>query len=64
LALYISKLRGEEGDNEAPYVKQTEALLKSDKKDTVYAELAKDASTFLIENDRGKKKKSVNCSTL
>lgn len=51
MARYISKLRGEESDN---YVKQTEELLKSDKKDTVYAELAKDASTFLIENDRGK----------
>jgi translation initiation factor 3 subunit M len=52
-------LRGEEGDIEASYVKQTEALLKSDKKDTVYAELAKDASTFLIENDRGKTVKII-----
>jgi translation initiation factor 3 subunit M len=46
-------LRGEEGDNEAPYVKQLESLLKSDKKDTVYVELAKDASILLTENHRG-----------
>ncbi|KAI8646480.1 hypothetical protein BD408DRAFT_359834 [Parasitella parasitica] len=52
LALYISKLRGEEGDSDAPYVQKIEALYKSDKKDTVYAELAKDASILLIENDR------------
>lgn len=52
LAVFISKLRGEEGDNEAPYVKQLESLLKSDKKDTVYVELAKDASILLTENHR------------
>ncbi|CEP11129.1 hypothetical protein [Parasitella parasitica] len=52
LALYISKLRGEEGDSEAPYVQHIETLYKSDKKDTVYAELAKDASILLTENDR------------
>jgi translation initiation factor 3 subunit M len=48
-------LRGEEGEAEAPYVKQTEAVLKSDNKDSVYVELAKDASIFLTENDRGTK---------
>lgn len=53
LAIYIAKLRGEEGSNEAPYVKQTEALIKSDKKDTVFVELAKDASILLTENDKG-----------
>lgn len=52
LAIYIAKLRGEEGSNEAPYVKQTEALIKSDKKDTVFVELAKDASILLTENDK------------
>ncbi|KAF1805291.1 hypothetical protein V8B55DRAFT_1381061 [Mucor lusitanicus] len=52
LALYISKLRSEEGDAQAPYVQHIEALYKSDKKDTVYAELAKDASILLTKNDR------------
>lgn len=52
LALYISKLKGEEGDAEAPYVQHIDSLYKSDKKDTVYVELAKDASIFLTENDR------------
>ncbi|KAG2199447.1 uncharacterized protein EV154DRAFT_502821 [Mucor mucedo] len=51
LALYISKLRNEQGDNEAPYVKGVEALVKSDK-EAVYVQLAKDASIFLTENDR------------
>jgi translation initiation factor 3 subunit M len=46
-------LRGEQGDSEAPYVKQMEALVKSDKKDSVYVELAKDASVLLTENHRG-----------
>lgn len=45
-------MRGEEGDSQAPYVQQVEALYKSDKKDTVYTELAKDASVLLTENDR------------
>ncbi|KAI9478473.1 MAG: hypothetical protein EXX96DRAFT_571021 [Benjaminiella poitrasii] len=49
LSLYISKLRGE--DNES-YAQQIDSLYKSDKKDTVYAELAKDASVFLTENDK------------
>lgn len=53
LATYIAKLRGEEGEAESAYVKQTEALVKSDNKHTVYAQLAKDASVFLTENDRG-----------
>ncbi|RCH93104.1 hypothetical protein CU097_000691, partial [Rhizopus azygosporus] len=34
LALYISKLKGEEGENEAPYVQHIKAILASDKKDT------------------------------
>ena len=53
LALYISKLKGEEGENEAPYVQHIKAILASDKKDTVFTEIAKDASIFLTENDRG-----------
>ncbi|KAG1239241.1 hypothetical protein G6F68_018680 [Rhizopus microsporus] len=53
LALYISKLKGEEGENEAPYVQHMQTLLSSDKKDTVVTELAKDASIFLTENDKG-----------
>ncbi|KAL4207445.1 hypothetical protein CU097_015690 [Rhizopus azygosporus] len=52
LALYISKLKGEEGENEAPYVQHIKAILASDKKDTVFTEIAKDASIFLTENDR------------
>ncbi|KAG1051293.1 hypothetical protein G6F46_005688 [Rhizopus delemar] len=52
LALYISKLKGEEGENEAPYVQHIQTLLSSDKKDTVVTELAKDASIFLTENDK------------
>ncbi|KAG1317347.1 hypothetical protein G6F62_012945 [Rhizopus arrhizus] len=52
LALYISKLKGEEGENEAPYVQHMQTLLSSDKKDTVVTELAKDASIFLTENDK------------
>ncbi|KAI9363239.1 hypothetical protein BD770DRAFT_424915 [Pilaira anomala] len=49
LALYISKLRGEEGSDKAPYVQQIESDLK---KDSVYVQLAKDASIFLTENDK------------
>lgn len=49
LALYISKLRGEEGSEKAPYVQQIESDLK---KDSVYVQLAKDASIFLTENDK------------
>ncbi|RCH84856.1 hypothetical protein CU098_004215, partial [Rhizopus stolonifer] len=52
LAIYISKLRDEEGENEAPYVKHIESILKSEKKDDVYDEIIKDASIFLTENDR------------
>ncbi|CEG71263.1 Putative Eukaryotic translation initiation factor 3 subunit M [Rhizopus microsporus] len=52
LALYISKLKGEEGENEAPYAQHIKAILASDKKDTVFTEIAKDASIFLTENDR------------
>ncbi|OBZ89096.1 Eukaryotic translation initiation factor 3 subunit M [Choanephora cucurbitarum] len=52
LAIYISKLRDEEGEKEAPYVKHIESILKSDKKDAVYAEIAKDASILLTEGDR------------
>lgn len=44
-------MRNEQGDIEAPYVKQVDALVKSDK-DAVYVQLAKDASIFLTENDR------------
>ncbi|KAI7903045.1 uncharacterized protein BX663DRAFT_454389 [Cokeromyces recurvatus] len=49
LALYISKLRGEEDE---AYVQQIKSLFNSDKKEAVYAELVKDASIFLTENDK------------
>ncbi|KAI8875186.1 PCI-domain-containing protein [Backusella circina FSU 941] len=52
LAVYIANLKDEQGDLEAPYVKHIDALLKSDKKDTVYAEIAKDASILLTENNK------------
>ncbi|CAO3700065.1 unnamed protein product [Rhizopus microsporus] len=39
-------------ENEAPYVQHIKAILASDKKDTVFTEIAKDASIFLTENDR------------
>lgn len=45
-------MRNEQGDIEAPYVKQVEALVKSENKDSVYVQLAKDASIFLTENDK------------
>ncbi|KAI8391440.1 uncharacterized protein BYT42DRAFT_556858 [Radiomyces spectabilis] len=51
LAYYISKLRGEEGDEEAPYMKEVASLLESDKKDDIYCKLAKDASVFLTVID-------------
>ncbi|KAL0095739.1 hypothetical protein J3Q64DRAFT_1711151 [Phycomyces blakesleeanus] len=51
LASYISKLRGEEGKEEA-YVKEIKALLASDKKSEVYTKLAKDSSVLLTENDK------------
>jgi translation initiation factor 3 subunit M len=51
--VYIANLKNEQGELEAPYVKQIEALLKSDKKDTVFAEIAKDASILLTENNKG-----------
>ncbi|KAI9029967.1 hypothetical protein CLU79DRAFT_733478 [Phycomyces nitens] len=51
LASYISKLRGEEGE-EGAYVKEIKALLASDKKSDVYTKLAKDSSVLLTENDR------------
>ncbi|KAI9255344.1 hypothetical protein EDC94DRAFT_566029 [Helicostylum pulchrum] len=47
LSLYISKLRNEES-----YAQQVETLLKSENKDSVYVQLAKDASIFLTENDK------------
>ncbi|KAG0166742.1 hypothetical protein DFQ28_008639 [Apophysomyces sp. BC1034] len=52
LASYISKLRDEEGEDDAPYVKEIKALLESDKKDNVYAKLAEDGSVFLTKIDR------------
>ncbi|KAI8968942.1 hypothetical protein BDF20DRAFT_916369 [Mycotypha africana] len=51
LALYIAKLRGEDGDMDAPYVKEIQSIYK-DKKDAVYTQLAKDASIFLTENNK------------
>ncbi|GAA5817031.1 hypothetical protein MFLAVUS_010566 [Mucor flavus] len=47
LSLYISKLRNDES-----YAQQVETLLKSENKDSVYVQLAKDASIFLTENDK------------
>ncbi|KAI8051850.1 hypothetical protein BDF21DRAFT_371804 [Thamnidium elegans] len=47
LSLYISKLRNEES-----YAQQVATLLKSENKDSVYVQLAKDASIFLTENDK------------
>jgi translation initiation factor 3 subunit M len=52
LAFYISRLRGESEDD-APYVKEIQALAQSDK-DNVYTQLAKDVSILLTKNDRGK----------
>ncbi|KAI8976123.1 hypothetical protein BDB01DRAFT_804599 [Pilobolus umbonatus] len=52
LALYISKLRKEEGGKEASYVKQIDSLYHSDNKDNVYTQLAKDASILLTGNSR------------
>ncbi|KAI9306860.1 hypothetical protein BJ944DRAFT_262864 [Cunninghamella echinulata] len=50
LAFYISRLRGESEDD-APYVKEIQSLLESDK-NKVYTQLAKDISVLLTKNDR------------
>ncbi|SAL98410.1 hypothetical protein [Absidia glauca] len=50
LAFYISRLRGESEDD-APYVKEIQTLMKSDK-NSVYTQLAKDVSILLTKNDR------------
>ncbi|KAF7723879.1 hypothetical protein EC973_001551 [Apophysomyces ossiformis] len=52
LSYYISKLREEEGEENAPYVKEIKTLLESDKKDDVYVKLITDASIFLTKIDR------------
>lgn len=38
--------------NDESYAQQVETLLKSENKDSVYVQLAKDASIFLTENDK------------
>ncbi|CAO3608913.1 unnamed protein product [Cunninghamella blakesleeana] len=48
--IYISRLRGESEDD-APYVKEIQSLLESDK-NSVYTQLAKDVSILLTKNNR------------
>ncbi|CAO3670691.1 unnamed protein product [Rhizopus stolonifer] len=51
LAMYISKLKGEEGTAESPYAQHIQALI-AEKNNTITTELAKDSSVFLTENDK------------
>ncbi|KAI8148749.1 hypothetical protein BJV82DRAFT_589482 [Fennellomyces sp. T-0311] len=51
LASYISKLRGEDGDENSPYVQEISKLLSA-KSNDVYVQLAKGGSIFLTESDR------------
>ncbi|KAI9277627.1 hypothetical protein BY458DRAFT_504639 [Sporodiniella umbellata] len=51
LALYISKLKGEESTSESAYVQHIQSLV-SQKNSNVINELAKDSSIFLTENDK------------
>ncbi|KAL1930198.1 hypothetical protein VTP01DRAFT_1352 [Rhizomucor pusillus] len=51
LAIYISKLRGEEEEENAPYVKEIDGLVSA-KDNQVYVKLAQDGAIFLVEKDR------------
>ncbi|KAI7882190.1 PCI-domain-containing protein [Lichtheimia hyalospora FSU 10163] len=51
LAYYISNLREEEGEEEAPYMQETKKLIAANNND-VYIQLAKDGSIFLTKSDR------------
>ncbi|KAI9499645.1 hypothetical protein BDB00DRAFT_948678 [Zychaea mexicana] len=51
LASYISKLKGEDGEENAAYVQEIAKLLSA-KNNDIYVKLAKDGSLFLTENDR------------
>ncbi|CDS08181.1 hypothetical protein LRAMOSA02129 [Lichtheimia ramosa] len=51
LAYYISNLREEEGEEDAPYMQETKELIAANNND-VYIQLAKDGSIFLTKSDR------------
>ncbi|KAI9275647.1 hypothetical protein BDA99DRAFT_496101 [Phascolomyces articulosus] len=51
LASYISNLKGEDGEENAPYVQEITKLLAA-KNNDVFIQLAKDGAFFLTENDR------------
>ncbi|KAI9315157.1 hypothetical protein BX666DRAFT_1959766 [Dichotomocladium elegans] len=51
LTSYISKLQGEDGEDNSPYVQEIKNLLSA-KNNDVFTRLAKDSSLFLTKSDR------------